>query len=291
MTPLTDRSGRFSPLKALVLVALILPFGNLLLRLALGDLGPLPVQEALLATGDWTIRFLVAGLALTPLQRLLGWPRIALVRRMTGIAAFSYGALHFGLYLAKVKFDVAMAASEIALRLYLTIGFAALLGLLALALTSTDGAVRRLGAGWKALHRLVYGIAILGLLHFLMQTKIDATQAILIAGFFLQLMIYRLMFRWRLALAPWALALAALAGGLATGLAEFAWYGLATGADPVRVVAANFALAHGLRPALLVAMAGLALAAAAFLGGKGPLAPGRARRRTAAGLALTPEAY
>jgi sulfoxide reductase heme-binding subunit YedZ len=291
MTPLTDRSGRFSPLKALVLTALLLPLGDLLRRWALGDLGPLPIQEALLTTGDWTIRFLVTGLALTPLQRIFAWPRLALVRRMTGLAGFSYGALHFSLYLAKLKFDLAMAASEIALRVYLAIGFVALLGLLALALTSTDGAVRRLGARWKALHRLVYGIALLGLLHYLMQTKIDASLATLMAGLFLLLMAYRLMFRWRLAVTPWTLALAALAGGLATGLAEFAWYGLATGADPFRIAAANLMLAHGLRPAPLVALAGLAVALAAALGTHGRPGAFGPKRRGRAPLALTPEPY
>lgn len=291
MTPLTDRSGRLSPLKALVLTALLLPLCDLLRRWALGDLGPLPIQEALLTTGDWTIRFLVVGLALTPLQRIFAWPRLALVRRMTGLAAFSYGALHFSLYLAKLKFDLAMAASEIALRLYLAIGFAALLGLLALALTSTDGAVRRLGARWKALHRLIYAIAILGLLHFLLQTKIDATQATLMTGFFLLLMAYRFMFRWQLALTPWRLALSALAGGLATGLVEFAWYGLATGADPFRIAAANLMFDHGIRPAPVVALAGLALAAAAALRMHGwPGAFGR-KRPGRPPLALTPEPY
>ncbi|MBM3519499.1 MAG: sulfoxide reductase heme-binding subunit YedZ, partial [Alphaproteobacteria bacterium] len=217
MTPFTDRSGRLSPLKIAVLAALVLPFVSLLMGAALGQLGPLPVKEALHDMGDWAIRFLVACLALTPLQRSLNWPRLALVRRMTGVAAFAYGALHFGLYLAMVKFDLGFALGEIALRIYLTIGFVALLGLLALALTSTDGALRRLGARWKALHRLVYGIAALGILHYFMQSKIDASQATLMAGLFLLLMIHRLMFRWRLAATPSALAMAALAGGLATG--------------------------------------------------------------------------
>jgi sulfoxide reductase heme-binding subunit YedZ len=261
MTPFTDRSGRFSPLKSAMLAVLAAPAAQLLYRYWIGDLGPLPFKEALLVCGLWTVRFLVLTLALTPAQRIFGWTRLALVRRMAGVGAFTYAFLHFLLHVANTKFNLAMVASEIALRLYLTIGFVALVGLCLLAATSTDAAVRRLGARWKSLHRLVYGIAALGLLHFFLQSKIDVSEATLMAGLFLTLMIYRLAIRYKLRFTAATLAASALAGGLATALAEFAWYGLATGIDPWRIAGANLMPMYGLRPAMIVLIAGLAVAA------------------------------
>ncbi|MGH6855735.1 MAG: sulfite oxidase heme-binding subunit YedZ [Aestuariivirga sp.] len=260
MTPFTDRAGRFSPLKTLTLAGLAAPAVYLAYRYWTFDLGPLPVKEALLVCGLWAVRFLIITLALTPAMRLLNWPKLALVRRMAGIGAFSYAALHFTLYIVNSKFNLGFVASEIVARIYLTIGFVALFGLSLLAATSTDWAVRRLGKRWKQLHRIVYGIAVLGLLHFFMQSKIDTSQATLMAGLFLTLMIYRLMIRWRLSFSPPLLAVAAVAGGLATALAEFAWYGLATGVDPWRIAQANAMLSFGLRPAVIVLLAGLGIA-------------------------------
>ena len=261
MTPFTDRSGRFSRLKTLALAGLTAPALWLAYRYWSADLGPLPVKEALLFTGQWTIRFLVAVLALTPAQRLLNWPKLALVRRIAGVGVFTYAALHFSLYVASSKFNLGFVASEIVQRYYLAIGFAALTGLAILAATSTDWALHKLGKRWKPLHRIVYGIGVLGLLHFFMQSKIDVSEATLMAGLFLTLMIYRLLVRWRLPLRPAVLAAAAIAGGLATGLTEFAWYGLATGVNPWRIAQANLMLAYGLRPAVMVFLAGLAVAA------------------------------
>ncbi len=262
---ITDRTGKFSLLKALLLAALLAPLAYLLYRAAIHDLGPLPYKEALHRVGDWTVRFLVLTLALTPLQRAFNTPRLALIRRMAGVGAFSYALLHFLLYIANSNFQLLFVASEIALRIYLTIGFVALLGLSALAATSTDAMLRRLGARWKTLHRLVYAIAGLALIHYFLQSKIDVSQAVLYSGLFLTLMLHRLALRYRLALTPLRLAGLAIAGGLVTAGLEFAWYGLATGVDPWRILKANAMLAFGLRPAVIVLLAGLALAAAAWL--------------------------
>jgi methionine sulfoxide reductase heme-binding subunit len=256
----TDRTGRFAPLKALALACLAGPALLLAWRVLAGDLGPLPYKEALHVTGDWAVRFLVATLALTPLQRIGNWPKLALIRRMLGVGTFCYAALHFLLTVANLNFQLGFIASEIALRIYLTIGFAALLGLSALAATSTDAMVRRLGAGWKRLHRLVYGIAVLALIHFFLQSKIDVSKATLYAGLFISLMILRLAIRRRMPLTPLRLAGLGVLGGLATAVLEFSWYGLATGIDPWRIAKANLMLTHGLRPAVMVTLAGLALA-------------------------------
>ncbi len=261
MTPITDRTGRFSILKTATLAGLVAPAAYLLWRYWSGDLGPLPAKEALLVSGLWAIRFLVATLALTPLQRMFNWPKLALIRRMAGIGAFAYGALHFALYIVTSNFDLGLVASEIVSRIYLTIGFAALFGLSLLAATSTDRAVRALGKSWKLLHKTVYVIAALGVVHFFMQSKIDASEATLMAGLFLTLMIYRLAITKRMGLTPPVLALSAVAGAMATAIAEFAWYGLATGADPWRIAEANLSLIAGPRPAVIVGLAGMIFAA------------------------------
>lgn len=257
---ITDRSGAFSPLKALLLAGLVAPVLYLLYRASIDDLGPLPYKEALLRMGDWAVRFLVLTLVLTPLQRALNYPRLAIVRRMAGVGAFCYAMLHILLYIANSNFQLGRVASEIALRIYLTIGFVALLGLSALAATSTDAMVRRLGVRWKQLHRLVYGIVVLALIHYFLQSKIDVSQATLWAGLFLTLMIFRLAIRQRLALTPLRLAGLAMAGSLATAALEFLWYALATGVDPWRIAKANLMPAFGLRPALIVLLSGLAFA-------------------------------
>jgi sulfoxide reductase heme-binding subunit YedZ len=260
MTPFTDRAGRFSALKTITLALLTVPALHLLLRYWTFDLGPLPYKEAIHMTGDWTVRFLVAVLALTPLQRIVNWSKLALLRRMTGIGAFSYAALHFILYIADSKYNLVFATSEIVHRIYLMIGFTALVGLCLLAATSTDAALRRLGARWKQLHRFVYGIAALGLLHYFMQSKIDVSQATMWAGLFIGLMVYRIAIKRRIALTMPVLAACAVTSALLTALLEFAWYGLTTGVNPWRVLAANLMLSYGLRPAVIVLLAGVAVA-------------------------------
>ena len=164
--PWNDYSGRLSPLKLAVFVALFGPGLWTALSFGLGWLQPQPFTAAIREIGLWTIRLIFIALAITPLRQALQWPRLILVRRMIGVAAFAYAITHLTLYTADQMFDLAKVASEIALRIYLTIGFTAVLGLAALAATSTDGMVRRLGRRWQKLHRLVYLIALLAAVHF-----------------------------------------------------------------------------------------------------------------------------
>ena len=110
---------------------------------------------------------------------------------MVGVAAFAYASAHLTLYVVDQHFDLAHVATEIALRFYLTIGFVAWLGLAALAATSTDAMIRRLGPKWRTLHSLVYGIAALALLHFMIQAKADVTEPVIMTGLFLVLMLFR----------------------------------------------------------------------------------------------------
>ena len=259
-----DRQGRWSPLKATTLLLTCAPAIVIAYWFFTGALQPLSVKNAIHLTGDWAIRFLVLTLALTPLQRIFNYPKIALLRRMVGVTAFSYALAHFTLYLINVKWDLSFASSEIINRFYLTIGFATLLGLSALAATSFDGAVRKLGSKWKMLHRLVYGLAGLGLFHYYLQSKIDVSSATLMAGLFMLAMTVRVMVARRVTLTPPVLCGAAAVATLLTALTEFAWYGLATGINPMRVLKANLMVSNGLRPAVIILIVGLAVAALTY---------------------------
>ena len=234
-----------------------------------GLLGARPLNEAIHQIGLWTIRLIFLALAVTPLRQILEWPRLILVRRMIGVAAFAYVLIHFTLYAASEMFDLEKIASEIVQRVYLTIGFAALLGLAALAATSTDGMIRRLGGKrWQLLHRLVYAVGVLAVIHFCFQSKLDLWQPTIMAGLLGWLLGYRLLL-WRfgrrghLALA-WVGALS-LVAGIGTALGEAAYFHLAFHADPLRVLDADFSLQTGIRPAVVVLAIGLAVTAAGAL--------------------------
>jgi sulfoxide reductase heme-binding subunit YedZ len=266
--PWLDYSRRLSPLKLAVFLALFLPGIWVALALAAGWLGARPLNEAIHQLGLWTIRLIFLALAVTPLRQVWQWPRLILVRRMIGVAAFAYALAHFALYWVDQAFDVVKIATEIALRIYLTIGFAALLGLAALAATSTDKMVRRLGRRWQTLHRLVYVIALLAVIHFCMQSKLDLWEPTVMAGVYVWLIGYRLLLhtvglRGRLPL-PWLVPLAA-AAPLLTAAGETLYFWLAYGAPPLRVLAANFSLQTGLRPAVVVFAAAIAVSLAAAL--------------------------
>src|SRR6266404_1645955 len=194
--PWQDYSGRTSPLKLAIFVALLGPASWTALEFAMGWLQPQPYTAAIREIGLWTIRLIFIALAITPLRQILQWPRLVLVRRMIGVAAFAYAITHLSLYTADQMFDIAKVASEIVSRIYLTIGFTAVLGLSALAATSTDGMVRRLGGRhWQRLHRLVYLIALLAVVHFCMQSKLDLWEPTIMAGIYGWLMGYRLVAR------------------------------------------------------------------------------------------------
>lgn len=261
MLPWTDRAGRISPLKAIVFACLFVPAVQLAWRAGHDALGAKPLTEAIHVSGDWAIRFLLISLAISPLRRVANWPRLVLVRRMLGLAALGYLLLHFALYIADEQFKLAKVASEIILRSYLTIGFVALLGLVALGSTSFDQAIRALGAErWNRLHSLVYPIAILGVLHFAMQSKLDASEALWMSGLLLMLFLYRLLHRAGLPLSSLVLAATALLSAGLTALLEAGWYGFTRNIDPLKILPANLAFDLGTRPAWIVLAAGLAMA-------------------------------
>ena len=257
--PWTDHNRRLVPLKLAVFVALFGP------AYGAGLLGARPLNEAIHEAGLWTIRLIFLALAVSPLRQIWQWPRLILVRRMVGVAAFAYALFHLSLYVTSESFDVGKVASEIVSRVYLTIGFAALLGLSALAATSTDGMVRRLGGRrWQRLHRLVYPIAVLAVIHFSFQAKLDLWEPTVMAGLLGWLLGYRVL-AWRFGIRgylawPWVVVLAVIAA-IGTALGEAAYFHLAFHAPLMRVLAADFSRTTGLRPAVVVLAIGLAVSA------------------------------
>ncbi len=160
--------------KPLVFLLCLVPFGVLIARGASGALGPNPVEAITHFTGDWTLRLLLATLAITPLRRLTGQVWLVRFRRMLGLFTFFYAVLHVLTYLWLDRFfDLGTIAEDVLKRPYITVGFAAFVLMVPLAITSTQGWIRRLGRRWKRLHRAVYAIGVLGVLHYLWLVKAD----------------------------------------------------------------------------------------------------------------------
>jgi methionine sulfoxide reductase heme-binding subunit len=263
--PWRDNSGRLSLLKLAVFAALFLPGAWTAASYPLDALGARPLNEAIHQFGLWGFRFLLISLTVTPARLVLQFPRLVLLRRMIGVAAAAYIAIHFSLYVVDQMFDLWKVASEIALRIYLTIGFSAFLGLAALAATSTDAMVRRLGGRrWSRLHQAVYAIAILAAIHYFMQRKLEIYEPTVTAGLLLWLLSYRLALRVRgesRRLPILGVFLLGLAAAIATAVGEAVYFRLAMGIDPVLILSANLTLDVGLRPAWVVFAIGMAVTA------------------------------
>jgi len=279
--PWNERNGRFSALKAIVFAGLFVPAAWIIFLAATGALDPKVVTEMIHRAGLWAVRFLTLALLVTPLMRGARYPKLVAVRRMVGVAAFFYAAAHLALYVVDQHFALLHVASEIALRFYLTIGFIAWLGLAALAATSTDAMIRRLGGErWKTLHSLVYAIAAIALLHFMIQAKADVSEPVMMTGFFLILMLFRVFLK-RSAPAWGAALAAALVSPVLAALVEATWYALVRHIDFWQVLYANFDPDMAFRPSAYVAAAGVA-----FLGVT--LAPKSAAPRRAAVIGAQP---
>ncbi len=236
-----DRRGRVSALRIVTLLLLLMPIA-LAVMAAFSDqgFGARPLNDLIHRAGYWTLMFLLLALAVTPLTRIARFGALMDVRRMIGVGAFCYGATHISLYIADQMFDFLKVASEIVLRLYLTIGFTALLGLAVLAATSTDGMVRRLGGRrWLRLHQIVYVIALLALIHFFQQTKADVWVPTFFAGLFTWLMGYRLIvWRWQPKgqLSIWWLLALSVTVSVLTFAGEAIGIGIAYGVSPLLVL-------------------------------------------------------
>lgn len=152
-------------------------------------LGVNPVETIILVQGRWTLVFLIATLAVTPLRRLTGWNRIVQLRRLLGLFAFFHACVHFLSYVGiDHLFALSIIVEDVLERRYITAGFTALVLLVPLAITSTKGWIRRLGKRWQRLHRLAYVAAALGVLHFYWKVKADTfwplVAAVTLAGLF-----------------------------------------------------------------------------------------------------------
>jgi sulfoxide reductase heme-binding subunit YedZ len=283
MSALLNR--RPAPEKVVAFAVAVAPAAWLVGLAYQGELGVRPVTEAIRISGDWALRLFWLVLLVSPARRILAAPRLIRARRILGRGAFGLTALHFGLYALDQQFDWIEVGLEVLLRTYLTFGAAAMIGLAVLAASSSDRAVSRLGgARWNRLHQGVYAIAALSLVHFLLRSRTNTFEPMLMFGLFAWLMGYRLTHRFAGDVTPARLLGLAVAAAALTATAETCWHAAATGVDARRILAAHLDITHGLRPAWWVLAAGVAAAAPSLTRDRGRLA----RYRGAAAGAASP---
>lgn len=186
------RPGRNAWIQAAVVFVGLLPLLGLGVGAATGGLGANPIEEITHVTGDFTLRWLLVTLAVTPARRILGWAWLAPLRRTFGLLAFFYATLHLTTYVALDQFfDWPLLVEDVLERRYITAGFFGFLCMLPLAITSTRGWMKRLGRRWVSLHRLVYVAAIAGIVHYLWLVKADYLPPLAHAGVLAVLLGYR----------------------------------------------------------------------------------------------------
>ena len=181
--------------KAVLFLLSLIPLAYLVWRAFQGKLTANPIEYITHFTGDWTIRFLMIVLAVTPLRNLFNRPQLTRFRRMMGLFAYFYGCLHFLVWSVLDKqLDPHIMWEDILKRWYITVGMAALLGMTPLAITSTAGWVRRLGyKRWQKLHRIVYGCAVLGVVHYYLLVKSDIRSPVMYGAILAILLGYRMV--------------------------------------------------------------------------------------------------
>jgi len=180
-------------LKNFLFVICLLPLAVLIFNAVTGNLGSNPIEKVRLFTGDWTLYFLLITLAVTPLRKLSGRNELIRYRRLLGLYAFFYACLHFLSYLVLDQFfDWEEIGRDILKRPYITIGIAAFVLMIPLAVTSTQKMMKRLGNRWKRLHSLIYVIGTLGVLHFLWLVKADIREPLFMGAALICLLTMRL---------------------------------------------------------------------------------------------------
>jgi methionine sulfoxide reductase heme-binding subunit len=202
-TAVSQRLLMHGAAKPLMLVLMLLPFAALFHGALTDGLGPNPAERLIRSTGDWTLRFLLLTLTVTPLRQLTGWAALARFRRMLGLVTFFYACWHFLAFAwLDMGFDLQAIVVDIAKRPFILVGTAALLLMVPLAATSVNRAVRWLGGQrWQALHRLVYVIGVLGVLHFfwMRSAKNNFGEVAIYAAVLTLLLGWRGVRRWRVA--------------------------------------------------------------------------------------------
>lgn len=182
--------------RAVVFSLAVLPFLYLLQGAVLNTLGADPARELALETGRWALRFLLMSLAITPLREMTGLTGLFPLRRTLGLFSLFYAVLHFIIYMVfLLELRWSEIGSDIVERPYITVGFTALLILIAMGVTSTKAMMRRLGRRWKQLHQLVYLASLLALLHLLWILRTDLFDAVFYGTLLLLLLMYRLLTR------------------------------------------------------------------------------------------------
>jgi len=186
-------------LKISVFLLALIPFFKLGIAGYLDNLGANPIEKITHLTGYWTLSFLLITLTITPLRRLTGWLWLMRLRRMLGLFAFFYGCLHFSTYLVLDQFfDWNNILKDIIKRPYITVGFAAFVLLIPLAVTSNNRIIKLIGGKqWRLLHRAIYPIAIGGVIHYWWLVKKDITQPLIFALLLSILLAVRLFYGWR----------------------------------------------------------------------------------------------
>ena len=174
----------------------LVPFIVIVYKIYFNQLGPEPVKEITHHTGEWTLIFICLTLAMTPLKRLTNLTIWIKFRRMLGLFIFFYATLHMLTYVViDYRLDFSSISKDILTKRFIFVGFAAWLLLLPLTLTSSRKAVMFLKDKWKKLHRLIYVIAILGVVHFLWLVKFDITEPLIYAAIILVLLLFRIKFK------------------------------------------------------------------------------------------------
>jgi len=164
-------------LKRVIFIAALIPAAMLVVDAFQGHLTANPIDYITDRTGDWAIRFLMITLCVTPVRRITGWNPVIQLRRMLGLFAFFYATLHFLTWsVLDWFFDFRQMGADIVMRPFITLGMATFLMLLALAVTSTQGWIRKLGRTWTSLHRLIYVAAVTALTHFWLVGKVLLTE-------------------------------------------------------------------------------------------------------------------
>lgn len=186
-----------SRIKAIVFLLALVPLGRLVYWGLIDQLGANPIEKVLRQTGYWTLTFLTLTMAVTPIRQWLGWIWMGRFRRMLGLFAFFYSVLHLGTYVILDQFfDWAGILKDIVKRPYITVGFTALVLMIPLAVTSTDGMLRRLGgARWKKIHRWIYVICLAGVIHFWWLVKKDISEPFLFALIYAVSLLLRALLR------------------------------------------------------------------------------------------------
>ncbi|MDA7692254.1 sulfoxide reductase heme-binding subunit YedZ [Gammaproteobacteria bacterium] len=182
-------------LRILTFLVCLIPFVLLLLKVLQNDLGPDPAKELALETGEWSIRFLLLALAMTPLRHLSGRMEFAQRRRMVGLFALFYASVHFlvwVIFLLGLRWGAIL--EEVVERPYITIGFSSFLILIVLGATSPRVMVRKLGKNWRRLHRLVYVAGVLAIIHLVWIVRTDLSEALLYGAILAGLLGWRLVF-------------------------------------------------------------------------------------------------